>query len=1498
MYAPGATGLGPFPSDPNHLRTRLYPNNNCVAAPSSDVVYPYRRGFSFLCDKDYSVNLPAGPLSISQFSAALKTACQLNDHSSYGVCGMNPPTAQKGGITSPIVTAPAQSESCPQEGNPCSPGTGNKTASETDIDLPTLTFARYYNSLRQVRTTAMIDRNWSHSYSARIMMNTSAQTMTCVSCNSDSVWMVTDKGLLEKYSKIGGTNRFRSENNLGDQLECNGSSFTAIAGDGRRRYFDGRGFLVAEVDPSQPERSVQITWSSAFDDNIPRITTIQSGNGRSLTLQYGDGPFASGYPSELGFSTNYGVVLTSVKLGATTLASYSYSKQSLASVTYADGNKRSYSYGTVPWVPDRPNKFSYHLTGISDLALQPNGSLVLHPFANYGYDERGRASKSVHDGGNGAVELTYQTDGRVKVLQPGGLARNVYEFAGSSDVGAFRKPSRLTVELLDTAGNVTSSYVKTEWTYYTNGRLKSKTDYRSKLDSSITKYFYDGDTVGVDNNTGRRETRRIEAFGSSVQRTIDQTWDYAINKMTSRVIKGPTGIVESKVAYAYNSDGDLVASCAYGDATSNYQCTDSGTAPTTVRRTVYTYCAAAGAGTNCGLLGQLKSIDGPRTDVNDVTTYDYYETDDATGNYRRGDRKSVTNAVGHVTEYTRYDAQGRAIEWIDANQVGHMASYNARGWKLSETVLGPNPGSTADDAITLYTYNYQGNVATMTRPDATYVTFEYDNDRRITNVIDSDATRIHYTYDVWGNRTREEIKDATGTVLKLSTKTYDELGRLDLVRDAAGNTVFDYQYDQQGNQQQEDARTGPGAAQLQSTQYVYDALSRLREVHDAQVPSGITTYERDALNRTRLVTDAEGVPTSYDYNVLGDQTQLNSRDAGISVFTSDIAGNRSTGTDARGIQSIRGYDALGRIVTVTYPTASDENLSFNYDAAPPSCPAQPDNFPVGRLTMFTDDTGYTCLYYDRLGNTTRKYQVTQGSSYNIVMSYTLANRLATLAYPNGLVLTYGRDPLGRISSITANGAGLPGNTAVVNNVTYWPFSGPRALTFGNTSTLTHNRDSDYRIAQVQSNALNLTFGFDWQGNIIDAGPAGSRTRLQFSYDSMYRLQQVDLVGNQYAGYTYDRIGNRLSALDSKGSVRSYSYDYSTQGHRLKHIAGNDKDRSYDANGNTTSMVLPISEKDVYLSYNARNRLERVSQAQPQEPNKAIQWVVNHGYNAIGERVHRDNVELDDPSRHFVYFGGPTLLYERDPSEASDTAYIYVENMPVALVRGGALFYIHTDHLDTPRAIVDTSGTVQWKWGFAASNGESNAFGEAPPETSSFEFNMRFPGQYHDSSTGLSYNYFRNYESATGRYVESDPIGLRGGIATFSYATQSPLRFADKRGLEVQIEPLPDLPTPDPGERLPWEPNRPTNISCPLPPPGYYYNGNDVFVDNIDKCFFIGFVGTQFVGLCVGAGGPGDGQYGERCSVKCKYRGMFECQEATDLVLPGVCEMQPFPPISI
>jgi RHS repeat-associated protein len=64
--------------------------------------------------------------------------------------------------------------------------------------------------------------------------------------------------------------------------------------------------------------------------------------------------------------------------------------------------------------------------------------------------------------------------------------------------------------------------------------------------------------------------------------------------------------------------------------------------------------------------------------------------------------------------------------------------------------------------------------------------------------------------------------------------------------------------------------------------------------------------------------------------------------------------------------------------------------------------------------------------------------------------------------------------------------------------------------------------------------------------------------------------------------------------------------------------------------------------------------------------------------------------------------------------------------------------------------------------------------------------MRFPGQRYDAASGLHYNYFRDYDPATGRYVQSDPIGLAGGVSTYGYVGGNPTVRIDSKGLEVEL----------------------------------------------------------------------------------------------------------------
>jgi RHS repeat-associated protein len=102
------------------------------------------------------------------------------------------------------------------------------------------------------------------------------------------------------------------------------------------------------------------------------------------------------------------------------------------------------------------------------------------------------------------------------------------------------------------------------------------------------------------------------------------------------------------------------------------------------------------------------------------------------------------------------------------------------------------------------------------------------------------------------------------------------------------------------------------------------------------------------------------------------------------------------------------------------------------------------------------------------------------------------------------------------------------------------------------------------------------------------------------------------------------------------------------------------------------------------------------------------------------------------------------------------------------------YNIYSDHLNTPRRVTDGTNKTVWKW-------ESTPFGETAP-TGSLEFNLRFAGQYYDKERGTHYNINRDYSPVTGRYIQSDPIGLDGGFSTFAYVSGNPVMRIDVNGL--------------------------------------------------------------------------------------------------------------------
>jgi RHS repeat-associated protein len=998
----------------------------------------------------------------------------------------------------------------------------------------------------------------------------------------------------------------------------------------------------------------------------------------------------------------------------TLLAGYTYDALGrLTTVTRSDASQRTYLHENA--------SFSRLLTGVVDEAGERT--------ATYSYDASGRVTRSESAVPEAGISISY--DGNEStVTTPLGATREY-----SREAGTFNRVASIESPL----GTVSNSY-----------------DVKERIESSTS-------TSGVLTTYARDAWSRVVSQTTSLAGTPLRSRSYEFDPTSHRQSavseRDAAGALVARSRHTYNARGQEVSRIE-GDAALG------GT-----RTTTRTYCEAAdvaASGSTCPILGLLRTVDGPRTDVNDVASYDYYPQDDTSGCetggacHKKGDLWKLTNALGHVTEYSRYDRRGRAVLVKDANGISTAFAYDARGSLLTRTVEGALP---EDDAVTSFAYDEVGQVSRITQPDGDYLDYEYDDAHRLEAIEDAAGNRIEYALDAAGNRTAEVARDPGGIVRRSLARDYDGLGRLQQSVDALSHAT-QHVYDGNGN------LTSVTDANGIVTRQEFDALDRFeRSIQDFGGLGVETEYEYDTLDRLVRVTDPKGLDTTYDHDVFGNLLQLSSPDTGTTTYTYDSAGNRLTQTDARGVTATYAYDALNRLTSISYPTAS-LNVSFHYDQ-PNTVTGCSDSAALGRLTRIADASGSTTYCYDARGNVSRKTQVVSGQSKVVEYGYSRGGRLTSMVYPSGASVEFGYDAAGRPQTMDR---AKPSNHSIVASIDYLPFGPATEIAFGAGTPLTFDFDQNYGIDTVGSPAFALDYELDPAGNLVGIDEANGPARV-YGYDPLARLTRVE-DGNSalIEAYTYDGTGNRQSKQTPAGTQ---TYAYPATNHRLTSI--DITARSYDAIGSLTDR----GDGWTY-TYDDRQRLVSA------RLNGALKYTAS--YNGKGERVLKSN-GLGGPlkvSTMFVYDEAGQLLGEYDKSGNVMREYAWIGSRPVAIVRrGGAaseVLYLHTDHLGTPRAVVnpDLGNAVVWNWNIAGS-----AFGEHAPNQdpqglgSNFVLNLRYPGQYFDAETGQHYNYQRDYEPPIGRYLQSDPMGLEGGISTYAYAHSSPSRFSDPLGLTAE-----------------------------------------------------------------------------------------------------------------
>ncbi len=978
------------------------------------------------------------------------------------------------------------------------------------------------------------------------------------------------------------------------------------------------------------------------------------------------------------------------------VVSYDFDEtDNLTSVTYADKAYRSYHYEDTFNI--------HHLTGITDQNNQR--------YSTYAYNGQGQAILSEHRDGVGRVEL-HHGDG-ITTLKNSLGQETEYHWKQREHLIAITKVNGVGCSQCG-EGNVSYEYNK-------DLLLISKTNQQGEIES------YEWDKYNrlnrVSKKTGIKSTER-ELMRLTYTDKRTQPTQY----ITPSVIKGK----EIKTTLTYDESGHVTHIEQLGWRPSVQEA-----AASKIKRSVQLTWKN----------NRLLRIDGPRTNVEDVTEFDYDNKGLISG-FRRTNGK-------HVKILSRDDA-GRPTQLQHNTNIPWTLKYNPQGY-ITEVSRGQ----------LWRRFTYDGNrLHSVSDTTGKTIELEYDAAGRAIGWMDGRHRGQQINLNSEGQITQQRKLGLDEQQLWFTDYTYNDQALLSQVSPQDG-IVSTLNYDQKNRLQGVTQTTSTSKSQWE---YVWTAANWLESVNylesNNQAPKTLQQFEYNKQGVLKSVSDANQSETTFIFDDFGNLIAEHSPDSGLNSYDYDPANNLIRHTNALEQVTDYRYDESNQLTQVIFDDGSKHTFTYKAD----------------QIQQVNNTEQSETFTYNGLGQVITREVAWHTPQNDITKtlrtSYDSKGLLKSQELASGQVVSYEYNPYGEISDIS-----LDGNALLIDANSLDDSASEHSYTLGNGEQVTRRFDKGQLI------------GMHVDGTNDQLNAQASKIEQHWSYDNRGNIN-TGLRNNQHKNYQYD---GRDRLIESTTPTASIQYYYDSNSNRTKAIINNDiSTYEYNPNGNRLSLInaklatpsnatstqsTPIHDvagnltqlDDLHYDYNSQGRLKQIT--------RSGETIAEYAYNSWGQRVKKTITQAGiggkKSTRKTTYFlyNGHELQAEIDESGTVLASYIYFQNRPFAKVTQNNVYYIHTNAQNAPEWMTDNTQKIVWEATY-------HPFGEIHIAQEKQRLNLRLPGQYHDVESGLYYNDHRYYQPQWGRYITADPSGLNGGMNRYAYANANPVMQIDPLGLDA------------------------------------------------------------------------------------------------------------------